>query len=121
MQDKRWDKRLKELALLEDGWHDGNDGVKIKEEILDLVRRFLEDLDAQGLPIPAIFPMMDEAGMSMVWHQNGRSITLRVYEVTELEISRIVDKPAPATGRGHESFTFQLVEDVIEVLSCWCA
>lgn len=120
MEHALWRERLDELALLEDGWHDGDDGLKIPQEVIELVEEFLSRLENEGQTIPSIFPMLTEDGMSMVWYLSSQTITLRVYSVNELELSRFnFESQAPKRIFGHQAVTVETVDALMEAFREW--
>jgi hypothetical protein len=58
--------RLKELAALKDGWHDGQ-GLAIAPEIIERVGKVLAEMPID-LPIPYLFPLLFEQGISVEWN-----------------------------------------------------
>lgn len=115
-----WRKRIHELSELEDGWHDGDDGVKLDPVVVALVTDLVGKAESDGLRVPAIFPMLDEPGMSLVWHMSNQVITLRVYSPSELELSRFqVDNVEPRKIWGHEDLETDKQNEILKTLALW--
>lgn len=116
-----WEDRIDTLAALEDGWHDGTDGVKLSVDVVALVRVLIGRLEGCGRMLPAIFPMLSEDGMSMVWHTKTHVVTLRVYSPEELDLSRF--RTSSETGKvrisNHEDFEADDVDELFGMLMEW--
>lgn len=114
-----WRERIQELSELEDGWHDGDDGVKLDPNVVTVVTGLVGKAESDGLTVPAIFPMLDEPGMSLVWHMSNQVITLRVYSPSELELSRFQVSNEPRKIWGHEDLETDEQNEVLKTLSLW--
>lgn len=62
----RWQERLLELCLLEDGWLDGEDGIRMSAEASDSAWAICERIEKDGYPSPALFPTV-EGGIQIEW------------------------------------------------------
>lgn len=71
----KWAERLNYLSTVEDGWYEGT-GEAIHSNVLKEAETVLTSLDALGLQVPALFPLLndsdeeefvDEGGILMEW------------------------------------------------------
>lgn len=112
--------RIDELAKLETGWLGNAEGKRINPEVVAMVRSLVSSLDKSTLPLPAIFPMADEPGVSLAWRFPAMNVTLRIYSTEEIELSRFNPREDPQTRREkRQSITFNGMEDVGGTLRCW--
>jgi len=112
--------RLKELSLLEDGWLGNGEGVKPDPGVLAMISGFVSQLEREGRALPAIYPMAQEAGLSLAWRFPAMNVTLRAYSSTELELSRFNPQEEPPTRRANrQSITFSDIDAVMVTFKAW--
>lgn len=91
--------RIDELASLQEGWLGNGEGERINPEVVRISRTLIAFLEDEVLPLPAIYPMAQDGGMSLAWRFPATNVTLRIYSPTNLELSRFHPKEAPTERR----------------------
>lgn len=112
--------RIDELSQLETGWLGNAEGKRINPEVVAIVRSLVSSLDKSMLPLPAIFPMADEPGMSLAWRFPAMNVTLRIYSTEEIELSRFNPCEGPQTRReNRQNILFGSTKSAEDTLRCW--
>lgn len=63
---ERWQARLLEICQLEDGWLDGEDGIRMSAESSDSAWEICKRVEKDGYFFPALFPTV-EGGIQLEW------------------------------------------------------
>lgn len=109
--------RLDQLAKFEQGWFvDGYkddpepEGEAINPQLIDSVRGLLRDMEAAGLPLPCIFPLLDGGGgLYFEWMRGGVPDAVRQYLSTHPVANEIMlpkDLPCLISGEKMYSVDF---------------
>ena len=81
--------RLAELALIERGWLDGEQGERIAEQVVQAVADFLTLLNRGGVEPPHLFPTA-EGGLQAEWRSSASTVSVE-FEPNGLLVLHSVD------------------------------
>lgn len=98
--------RIEEIAILPDGWLGGGEGEKINPEVLSISRTLIIFLEEETLPLPAIYPMAQDGGMSLAWRFPETNVTLRIYSPSNIELSRFHPQEVSAERRNNRELVY---------------
>lgn len=95
--------KIKEIALLEDGWYDGS-GEKIPSKVIEQAYSLVAYLHLNSLPLPRIYPT-EERSMSFEWGPGVTSVALEIMDDGSLEL-------ATFDQTGDDNYSFEPTHDV---------
>lgn len=81
--------RIKKIALLEDGWHDGY-GEKIPSKVIEQAFVLVAMYHMDSLPFPRIYPTLEKS-MSFEWGAGCADVAIEIMEDGSLELFALSD------------------------------
>lgn len=69
--------RLKELAQLKTGWYDGEEGLELSKESLDVFEELFYNFYSDQLPLPATFPTLS-GGIILEWKKDNNELSVEI-------------------------------------------